>query len=207
MDRLLQDLRYALRSFAKAPGFTALALLTIGIGIGVNTTVFSFVNALLLRPAPGIPEPGSLVALYTSDYSSGLYGTSSYPDYVSIKTEASAFRGVTAYWADRCRPSAPKAPSNASGRPRSPADFFEAAWPAARGGQDDRAPTPTGARRWRSSATACGNARSAAAPSAIGSGVTVNETAMTIVGVAPERFDGLDLGTLTEVWVPLVATQ
>ena len=203
MDRLLQDLRYALRSFAKAPGFTALALVTIGIGIGVNATVFSFVNALLLRPAPGIPEPGSLVSVFTSDYSSGPYGTSSYPDYVSIKTEASAFRGVTAY------SGGPLSAIRTAGtieRVRTATvagDFFEVLGLQPMAG------------RLMSSADADGAAPVAVisyslwqrvfggSASAIGSGVTVNETPMTIVGVAPERFDGLDLGTPTEVWVPL----
>ena len=74
MDKLLQDLRYALRSFSKAPGFTALALLTFAIGIGVNASVFGFVNALLLKPAPAVRDPGSLVSVFTSDFSSGPYG-------------------------------------------------------------------------------------------------------------------------------------
>ena len=84
MEKLLQDVRYAIRSFAKAPGFTALALLTIAVGIGVNATVFSFVNALLLRPAPAVRDPRTLVSVFTSDFSSGLFGTSSYPDYLSV---------------------------------------------------------------------------------------------------------------------------
>ena len=74
MDTLLQDLRYALRSFSKAPGFTALALLTFAIGIGVNASVFGFVNALLLKPAPAVSDPESLVSVFTSDFSSGPYG-------------------------------------------------------------------------------------------------------------------------------------
>ena len=74
MDALLQDLRYAMRMVAKSPGTTAIALLTIGIATGANATVFGFVSALLLRPAPGVADPGSLVSVYTSDYSSGPYG-------------------------------------------------------------------------------------------------------------------------------------
>ena len=97
MDRLLQDLRYALRSFAKTPGFTIVVLMTLGIGIGVNSTVFGFVNALLLRPAPGLRDAGRVVSVFTSDFSSGLYGSSSYPDYESIKNATTAFEALAAF--------------------------------------------------------------------------------------------------------------
>jgi hypothetical protein len=69
----------------------------LSLGTGANATVFSFVNALLLRPVAGVPDPASLVAVYTSDFSSGPYGDSSYPDYVSLKSEATAFASLAAY--------------------------------------------------------------------------------------------------------------
>jgi predicted permease len=62
MNTLWQDVRYGLRMLARAPGFTAVAILTLGIGIGANTAIFSVVNALFLHP-PGITDPGRVVAL------------------------------------------------------------------------------------------------------------------------------------------------
>ena len=63
MGTLSQDLRYALRGVRRNPGFAAVAILTIGIGIGANTTVYSWMHALLLNPLPGAIEPDRVVAV------------------------------------------------------------------------------------------------------------------------------------------------
>src|SRR5215213_5122970 len=94
---ILQDLRYGVRMIAKAPGFTLLAVLALALGICANTTIFSLINGLLLRPLTGVKDPDRLVSVYTSDYSSGLYGTSSYPDYIDFCNQADAFENVAAH--------------------------------------------------------------------------------------------------------------
>src|SRR5262245_30008015 len=90
------DLRFAVRSYVKTPGFTAVAVLTLALGTGVNATVFTFVNALLFRPAP-VPDPSSLVSVYTSDFSSGPYGDTSYPDFLSLQADTTAFEALAAH--------------------------------------------------------------------------------------------------------------
>src|SRR5690242_20006190 len=94
---ILQDLRYGLRMIAKAPGFTLLATLALALGVSANTTIFSLVNGVVLRPLQGIKDPARLVEIYTSDYSSGLYGTSSYPDYVDFRDQSNVFENLAAF--------------------------------------------------------------------------------------------------------------
>ena len=98
MEKLLIDLRLAARLLVKRPGFTTVAVFSLALGIGANTTIFSLVSALLLQPLPG-REPARLATLYTSDFSGPLYGASSYPDYLELRTETRAFAGLAAYTA------------------------------------------------------------------------------------------------------------
>ena len=91
VDRLIRDIRYGVRSFTRSPGLTAVLLVTLAVGTGANATVFSFVDALLFRPAVGVAQPSRLVEIFTSDYSSTPYGNSSYPDYLSMQSVLTSF--------------------------------------------------------------------------------------------------------------------
>ncbi len=205
MDSLVQDVRYALRMIVKSSGTTAIALLTIGIATGANATVFGFVSALLLRPAPGVADPGSLISIYTSDYSSGPYGSSSYPDYLSLKSGVPAFAQIAAQLDDSSVVQVDKTVARvpvasvtgeyfallgvgpALGRLLTPADTAASAPPV----------VVIGHGFWSRSL--------AANPSIAGTPLTANGQTFTIVGVLPEGFGGLDLGQPVEVWRPLIA--
>ncbi|MGH9627052.1 MAG: ABC transporter permease [Bryobacteraceae bacterium] len=97
MNKLLEDLRYGGRTLRKSPGLLFAAIVSLGLGIGANTSIFSLLNAILLRPLP-VERPEEMISIFTSDYSGPLYGSTSYPDYLDIR-EASAglMTGVTAY--------------------------------------------------------------------------------------------------------------
>jgi putative ABC transport system permease protein len=205
VEEFLRDLRYALRVLVKSPAVTVIAVVTIGIAIGANATVFGFVSALLLRPAPGVVDPQSVVSIFTSDYSSGPYGDSSYPDYLSLKSDATAFAAMAAM-------------QDGSGVVRLPdqvervpiasvtSEFFDLLGVRPAVGRvfttaDTTADAPPAAligyRLWERAF-----ARSAAV---LGTAIAVNGRSYVIVGVVQKEFQGLDLGGAVGVWTPLIA--
>ena len=94
MTTLIQDLRYGLRTLAKNPGFTAVALLALALGIGANTAIFSVVNGVLLRPLP-YPEPARLMIIYEkTDFGESSV---SYPDFLDWQRENHSFAGMAAF--------------------------------------------------------------------------------------------------------------
>ena len=96
MLTLLQDLKYGLRMLAKNPGFTAVAVVSLALGIGANSTVFSIVDNLILKPWP-VKDPARLVVISTDWPKEPDFRGSSYPDYLDIRHEISAFSDVVAY--------------------------------------------------------------------------------------------------------------
>lgn len=97
VERIVQDLRYAVRTLRKTPGFTMVVILTLALGIGVNTAIFSLVDRLILRPLP-YPESERLVTLYfRNGWFPSPYSSLSYPDYVYYRDNNEVFSGLAAY--------------------------------------------------------------------------------------------------------------
>jgi macrolide transport system ATP-binding/permease protein len=96
MKIVLQDLRYGARMLLKRPGFTLIAVLSLALGIGANSAIFSLIDALLFRPLP-VAQPEELVALTTSDHHSVYPHELSYPDFIDFKNQREVFADVTAY--------------------------------------------------------------------------------------------------------------
>ena len=96
MDTLFSDLKQGVRTLVRNPGFAAVAVLTLTIGIGANTAVFSLVNGVLLRNLP-TSDPHELLAVFMSDSSSGPYGTASWLDYTAIRNRSSSLEDIAAF--------------------------------------------------------------------------------------------------------------
>ena len=96
METLTQDIRYAVRGLRKAPAFTLVALLTLALGIGVNSSIFSVVNAILFRPLP-VERPEELVDIYGHESTSSSHETHSYPNYLTYRSETRTLSDLVAY--------------------------------------------------------------------------------------------------------------
>jgi len=204
MGRLLHDLRYGLRTLARSPGFSAVAILTIGIGIGANTAIFSWMRSMLLNPLPGAAEPDRVVAIENLA-SNGDPLTTSYLDFTDFRDYLRSVRYVTARSANVF--SVGEAPRTervfgemVSGnffdmlgvKPQA-GRFFEG---AERGdAQNAHAVAVISHTYWRN------HYRSD--PSAVGAILRINRTPFTIIGVAPEGFHGTRSGLDYEIWMPL----
>src|SRR5687768_845443 len=208
MQTFLQDIRYGLRMIVKARAFTVIALLALALGICANTTIFSFINGLVLRPLTGVKDPDRLVAVYTSDYSSGLYGESSYPDFVDFRSQADAFEDLAAHEAALLNLS-----SEGDGAERLrghyvTSNYFTILGVTAKLGRtlqvSDDTPSASPAvvisdEFWQS--------RFNSDPNIVGRTLKLNTQSYTIVGVTESSFRGLRLGLPPQFWLSMPAQE
>ena len=198
MAAAIQDFRYALRQLARAPGFTAVAVLTLGLGIGANTAVFSVVNAVLLRSLP-YPDPASLV-LVRETRPDGSVNTVSFPNFTDWRAQGGSFRSMALFREERFTLAGRAEPERVSGALVS-ADFFRVLGlePAAGRhfvGDEDQAGHDAVAvishELWQ--------ARFGGAPDVIGRVLTVDGSPVTVIGVAAAgfRYPGE-----ADIWVPV----
>ena len=203
IHELLQDLRYALRSLRKHPGFTVIAVLTLSLGIGANSAIFSVVNALLLKPFP-FENLDRLVVVRESMSNQGLKATAvSAADFIDWRNRATVFQSIAAYRIKDTTVAGASEPELVRGAFVS-ADFFSALSPTPVNG---RTLLPDEDQPGRDQVAVLGHGlwkRSFAADqNIVGKTVTLNGRAATIVGVMPPNFD-FPFGS--ELWMPLALT-
>lgn len=199
----MQNVRYALRRLGSSPGFTIAAVLTLALGIGANTTIFSVVNAILLRPPANVAQPQKLVWLYTSDFSGPLYGSSSGPDYEVFREQTQVFDGVIAIAPTRIGFGEGDAMLRAQAEVVS-ANYFDVLgvhMQLGRGFQADEerrggpAVAVISEEIWRTTFSAD--------PRTVGATVRLNGQPFTIIGVAPRGYTGAFRGLAIDAWVTL----
>jgi predicted permease len=198
----LQDLRYAFRSLAKTPSVTVAAILSLGLGIGANTTVFSWVQAVLLQPIPGAHAADSVfvVALETRE---GRPRSWSYPNYRDVQQRAQTFELLAQD--DLALSVAVEGHAERAVGALVSGNYFQVLGVQPQLGRvlseaDDRT---AGAHPVVVISHAYWQRRFAGDPAVVGRAVTINNVPMTIVGVAARDFLGSFLGVATAAWVPM----
>src|SRR5688572_23734165 len=203
MSRLLQDVRYALRSFAKTPGFTAAAVIVLALGVGANTAIFTIVNALVLRPLGGNAD--DLVGLYNYDrLVPDSYRAFSYPNYADIRDRSNVFGGgLMAHTFAMVGVPAGDTTRRVFASVVSSNYFASVGVPLAAGRPFTAAEERPGARipvvivnygRWKEAGFD---------PALLGRTITINARSFTVVGVTPQGFTGTMAIVSPEMWLPL----
>ena len=204
MDAFLLDVKFALRMLRKARGVSAVAILSLAIGIAVNTTVFSWVRGILLNPVPGAAQSDRLITIETVA-TSGEMIDSSYPDFRDYRDRSRLLDGVVAFkerpvgFGDDTRTERLWALMvsgnyfNVLGVAPALGRFFEG---DERGDRFDAAPVAVlGDALWRSHFNAD--------PRVLGRTIRLNRRSYTIIGVAPPQFAGTITGLRFDLYVPL----
>ncbi len=206
MQTLLQDVRYSIRLLLKRPGFTLVAIITLALGIGANTAIFSLVNTVLLRPFP-VAHPDELYSLSATGKNESLLAFS-YPDYVDFRDRNDVLAGL---FASRIAPMSLSRDGNnervwgylVSG------NYFEVLGVNAAQGRtftsdDDRArlAAPVAVL-----SDGCWRRRFGGDPGIVGQDVLINGHPFKVIGVTPEGFTGTEMIYTPEIWVPMMMQE
>src|SRR5215204_4791467 len=202
-DEMVQDVRFAFRMLVKQPAVTLIAIATLALGIGANTAVFSFVNALLLRPLGGVADPERVVQIGRQYSDKAYVSDSSYPDFVDYRATNTVMSGIAVMtpvafhlsaggMSDRVEGECVSGEyfevlgvTPLQGRLISPADDLMTAEPVA----------VISARLWQR--------RFGGAADIASRTIRLDGQEFAVIGVASEQFTGIKIGTPRDVWVPI----
>lgn len=203
MGTLLQDLRYGIRTLAKNPGFTIVAVLTLALGIGANTAIFSVVDAVLLRPLP-YPEPARLFTVYQTLPENPAQNTGvSYPNYVDWTQQNEAFESIAAVRGNVLALSGQGEPTYIQAGSVT-SNYFDVlrvkpllgrTLQSSDDALDANPVVVMSESLWR--------ARFGADPALVGRTVTLDQHPITVVGILPAYFHPSVPDAAAQLWVPL----
>jgi predicted permease len=203
---MVQDFRYAFRWLMRSPGFATVAILSLGLGVGVNTAMFSLVDGLLFRPLP-VESPATLVDVFTTGGDGDEYATSSYADFLDLKAQNSVFSDMMAY-------SPMFAPLALGDRSRLVLGQLVTSNHFAMLGVQPllgRLLVPSddnpGAERVVGISHRMWVREFGSRPDIVGQAITLRGLSFTIVGVAPASFTGVVPVLRPELWMPIIHAE
>jgi predicted permease len=207
MTSLWQDVRYSFRLLRRSPGFAVVAVLTLALGIGANTTIFSWVNSTLLNPIPGVKKTSELAFVSLGKNAKSPYWLA-YPDFVHLRAQTQSLSGLAAFCMTATNLTGTGKPERIWGTLVS-ANYFDVLGVTpirGRGFVPAEDQTPGGAPvavisdlLWQT--------RFHGSESILGQSININQHAYTIVGVTPPLFQGSMIALRSDIWIPVMMEQ
>jgi predicted permease len=208
MTSFWQDVRFSLRLLANSPGFTIIALLTLMLGIGANSTIFSWINGTLLNPIPGVANTQELAAISLGTNPQNPFPLT-YPDFEHVRRESRSLAGIAGFsMVNSMNLTGTGKPERVWGTLAS-ANYFDVLGVKPALGraflpEDDLTPggAPVAVLSYRLWQTHFG-----ANSGIIGQTISINQHKLTVVGVAPPHFQGSQTGLRSDLWVPVMMQE
>src|SRR3954452_620603 len=207
METLLQDIRFGFRQLMKQPGFAALAITSMALGIGANTSIFSLVDTALLRPL-AVKEPSQLVELYGTLHNGAEWSLQSYPNYKDYRDRNTVFSGLAVYRVVVASLTVNNTSQRVYGYLVS-GNYFDVLGVKPMLGraflpEEDRTPesNPVAVLGYN-----CWQRRFASDPAIIGKTVQFNSRPFTVIGVAPKGFIGTEVCYDPEMYIPMMMAK
>jgi macrolide transport system ATP-binding/permease protein len=205
IETILNDLRYGAKMLWKSKGVTVVAVVSLAIGIGANSAIFSLVNSILLRPRP-VSHPEQLVEIYVGE-GEHPYHSTSYPSYVELRDRNEVLSGLAAYGIDQFKLGVADGVEQIWGEAVS-GNYFDVLGVAAHKGrtflsEDDLIP---GKNPVAVISHSLWQRRFNSDPDLVGKTIDLNDKQLTVVGIAPPQYTGMMRGLGIDIWVPTMTT-
>jgi len=202
MNTLWQDIRYSAKMLWKSKGITIVAVISLAVGIGANSAIFSLVNSIFLRPRP-ISRPEEVVELYVSEGEQHPFQTTSYPSYLELRDRNEVLIGLAAYGIRQFKFGESEV-EQIWGEAVS-GNYFDILGVAVQKGRTFSPDEDVVPRRnpvavishslWQR--------RFNSDPDLIGKTITVNDQSLSVIGIAPSQYTGMIRGLASEIWIPM----
>lgn len=199
---MTNDLRYALKMLLKGKGLTLIAIVSLAVGIGANSVIFSIVNSVLFRPRP-VTRPEEIVELYVSEGEQQPYMTASYPSYLELRDNNQVLTDLAAYSVRQFKLGDTNEVEQIWGEVVS-GNYFDVLGVAAQKGRtftadEDRVP---GQHPVAVVSHGLWQRRFNSDPELVGKTITLNDQSLTVVGIAPPQYTGMIRGLDAQLWIP-----